>query len=580
MDPQISVGQFVPQERKTAINKILISVADAILGLNKMERLYRANDMQGLSKEAFAAKMLQVFDVNIAELENFVRSIPKEGPLLLTSNHPFGGLEGVILAKVLGEIRPDLKVLANFALQIFPELSEYFIFTNPLSEKNPKNGPSLRQCMKHFQSGGALLVFPAGRVSYFQADKGRISEHEWNRMVGRIIEKTDAQHVPIFVNGKNSDWFYRWGRIYYRIRMILLGRELLNKRGQTIQLSSGNAVANKEFSSMSNNQELAALLRAQSYAQEASWRSNWPTSVEANLEPLAAEPDYQVIQEEIAQLPAEQHLVDYKEFSVYFGFRHQMPNVVTEIARQRERVFREHDEGSGEPIDTDDFDDTYTQLFIVNNTDGKIIGAYRMGQTDKLLKKGGMEQLYLSQMFDFGPDFINRNEPCLEMGRSFLVPEYQRSFYGLYLLWRGIGAFVCKFPQYRVLYGTVSLSKLYDKRSIAIIEQALVLPQSAVKPRKNFDFSVHPEIADFAKEYDLTTHLSTFLKGIESDGKDIPILLKHYMKMGAQFHCLGMDPNFAGTPGLLLSVDLTKAPQKQLKQYMSDGLAEYLAHHQ
>jgi putative hemolysin len=206
---------------------------------------------------------------------------------------------------------------------------------------------------------------------------------------------------------------------------------------------------------------------------------------------------------------------------------------------------------------------------------GQIIGAYRMGQTDKLLANGNLDNLYLHRMFNFSPEFINRQQPCLEMGRSFLIPEYQRSFQGLFLLWRGIGAFVCQYPQYRTLYGTVSISKLYDVRSAAIIQQAMVTHTDKVTARAPFEYNLPPEVTDFAKQHELKEHVAALLKGIESDGKDVPILLKHYNKLGAVFHCLGIDKSFNDTPGLLLSVDLPSAPEKLLKLYMGQRWLGY-----
>lgn len=580
MTPQISIGTLIPEQTHKRHIRIAIRLFDRVMGLSRMQKLYEQNNMQGLSKEAFADKLLEILDVKIQGEGEILSKIPKTGPLVIASNHPFGGLEGVVLARLIGKVRPDLKVLANFSLQIFAELSDYFIFTNPLSERDPKNAPSLRHSLEHVQQGGALLLFPAGKVSYFHPQKQRISEHPWNRLVGKLVQKTDAALLPLFVEGSNSKRFYQVERTIYKLRMLLLGRELLNKQHQTIPLSAGYAINATDFSGGINAKEQSALSRCLSYAVSETWRQAWPTTNVNTFKPLAQEPAAEMIHTEIANLPAEQHLVSYKQYDVYYGYQAQLPNVVAEIARLREWVFREHNEGSGEPRDTDKFDATYTQLFIVQRETGRIIGAYRMGQTDNLLANGGKAQFYLSQMFDFKPTFYNQTEPCLEMGRSFLIPEYQRSFHGLYLLWRGIGAFVCKFPQYRRLYGTVSISKLYDKRSVAIMEKALVTPLDSVSPKTPYDVPLHPEIADFAQQYDLHQHLKVFLKTLEADGKDIPILLKHYMKLGAEFYALGLDGNFAGTPGLLLCVDLLKMPEKLSKLYLADGLAQYKAYHQ
>jgi len=280
---------------------------------------------------------------------------------------------------------------------------------------------------------------------------------------------------------------------------------------------------------------------------------------------------------ELSQLPAKQHLLDFKSFSVYYGYQSQIPLCVQEITRLREITFRTLDEGSGESCDTDMFDATYMHLFIFDHENEEIIGAYRIGQSDLLQKDGGVSQLYLSQMFKFGPEFINQQQPCLEMGRSFIIEAHQNSFYGLLLLWKGIGAFVCQNPQYRTMYGTVSLSKLYDPRSVALMNVIMVTDGNGVMAKAPFDSLLPPEVKEFIGSESLTlAQLSALVTGIEKDGKDIPVLLKQYHKLGAKFHCTGVDVHFNHTPGLLLSVNLPEAPEKLLKLYLGSSKEDYL----
>jgi putative hemolysin len=575
MPAAISLLNVVPDNKKNFFTKLLFKLLDRVLAIHKLDALYRENNLHGLDKTTFAKNLLDGLNIRLLGLQELQAKIPKTGPLVIASNHPFGGIEGVFLAWAIEQVRPDIKVMANQGLKIFPELEDYFIFTNPLSQNDPKNAPSIRTCLKHVKTGGALLIFPAGRVSYFHKDTKRIADHSWNRLIASIANRTKAHYLPLFVSGQNSPAFYRLGRIYFRLRMLMLPRELVNKRNAKITVTAGEAIAIKHYAKDIYLDTQTALFRAQSYLLDPAWKNPWPADPVTQLQPLAIEISGEKILEEVHQLPSEQHLLDHKGLSVYFGYQHQMPNTVNEIARLREMVFRKHNEGSGEPLDTDHFDATYTHLFVMKQNTGQIIGAYRMGQTDKLLADGNLDNLYLHRMFDFGSDFVNRQHPCLELGRSFLIPEYQRSFQGLFLLWRGIGAFVCQYPQYRTLYGTVSISKLYDVRSAAVIQQAMVTPTDKVAPRAPFEYEFPPEVQDFAVQHGLKDHVSALLKGIEPDGKDVPILLKHYNKLGAVFHCLGIDKSFNDTPGLLLSVDLPNAPEKLLKLYMGDGWEEY-----
>ena len=571
----ISINSLIGQA--SWLTRLLVKLADRVLGIARMNTLYQLHNMQGLSKEAFADKLIAILALDISGIQTLQANIPKTGPVLIASNHPFGGIEGVILARIIGQVRPDIKVLVNKGLGIFPELSDYFIFTNPLSEKDPQNGPSLRACIKHVQNQGALLLFPAGRVSYYQSEKKAISEHAWNKIVGRLLSISDCQFVPVFVNGTNSKWFYRLGRVYYRLRMLMLARELLNKTGASVQINTGNAVPAKYIKG-SNYQVKADFCRALSYAQDCQWRYNWPGDKYQKLQAIAPQTTSNLIAKDIRALPSNQLLVQNGNFDVYFAYQAQAPNVVNEIARLREIVFREHNEGSGEPLDTDHFDASYIHLFIIKRKALKIMGAYRMGLSDKLIEKDGLDGLYLHKMFNFSSDFINRETPCIEMGRSFLIPEFQGSYQGLLLLWRGIGAFVYQFPQYRTLYGTVSISKLYNPRSVKIIEHVLIKPihQIGVSPRHEFEFAIHPELAHLHHEQDITQNMSALLKSIETDAKDIPVLAKQYLKMGAKFHALGIDTSFNHTPGLLLSVHMPNSPKRLLKQYIGENYQQYI----
>lgn len=553
----------------TLPKRILCAFIDHLMGVKDMDKLYQTHAMAGLDKHDFAQALLDIQHITAVKHEALLAKIPATGPVIIASNHPFGGIEGVLLAKLISDKRPDLKVFVNKALAIFPELQDYFIFTNPLSPNDPKNAPSLRQAMRHLANDQALLIFPAGRVSYYQSEFGEILDHKWNKMVYTLGQKFAAPVLPVFVQGFNRPYFYTLGRIYFRLRMLLLGRELLAKRHTDIPLDAGNPV--KLPANLSAEQG-AALARALSYAVDSRWDYTWPADTHTDMLPLAAPQDRAVLCAELAALPPEHILVDQEEYTVYWSMQAQTPHVVLDIARLRERVFRMHNEGSGQPLDTDGFDATYTHLYVWHKPTEQIIGAYRMGQTDKLIAQDGLSGLYLHKMFEFAPKFINQQQPCLEMGRSFLIPKFQRSPQGLFLLWRGIGAFVGLFPQYRVLYGTVSISKLYRPQSVALIEAALIDKPEHVRPRHAFDFELPSQLQDYAKRYELVPVLSTFLKTLEEDGKDIPVLAKQYQKLGAHFHALGIDHSFNHTPGLLLSVDLNNTSSRQQKRFLGQTL--------
>jgi putative hemolysin len=188
-------------------------------------------------------------------------------------------------------------------------------------------------------------------------------------------------------------------------------------------------------------------------------------------------------------------------------------------------------------------------------------------------------------MFDL-KRFHSSKTPYLEMGRSFLIKSYQKSYLGLNLLWKGIGAFVCLFLRYKRLYGTVSLSKMYDIRSIALIKKVLldyglhhenIHSTLKIQAKKPFKALLHHEVLSYLQSTPLTfNQLSTFVASIETDHKTLPVLLKHYYRLGAYFHSMGIDSNFNDTPGLLLSVHLPSTPDKSLNRYLGKNKQHYL----
>ena len=358
----------------------------------------------------------------------------------------------------------------------------------------------------------------------------------------------------------------------------MLAHEMFKLDKHVISLAANNIIDIKQLKEYESVEKMNDFLRTQCYLNDQRYLSSWPEDEKATFfQEINAAAKPLIIKNELSALPEKQHLLNFKSFSVYYGYQKQIPVCVQEIARLREITFRTLNEGSGEASDTDKFDATYMHLFIFDHKNEEIIGAYRIGQTDVLQRNGGLSQLYLSQMFDFRPNFINQQQPCLEMGRSFIIAAHQNSFHGLLLLWKGIGAFVCQNPHYRTLYGTVSLSKLYDPRSVALINEIMVSNATSVMAKTPFKGKLHPEVMEFITSNNLEIEqLSTLVMGIEGDSKDIPVLLKQYHKLGANFHCIGIDTNFNQTPGLLLSVDLPKAPDKLLKLYLGKAKEEYL----
>jgi putative hemolysin len=480
------------------------------------------------------------------------------------------------LADFLSQIRKDVKFMANSGLSLVKEMSEFFIFTNPLVTNNYKNISSIRGCQEHLENNGLLVLFPAGKVSYFRKDKNRVTDGEWNRIAAKLSVKMNTSVLPIYFSGSNSKFFLTMGRIYYRFRLLMLPREMMKMKGKTVHLYSGRILHQEQLKGSSR--EITDYLRMQTYLLDPEYIFKREVeSKQSKLPDIIPAVPFKLIKKELLALPAKQHLVDFKNYSVYYGYYEQLKNTVLEITRLREITFREMEEGSGSDRDTDRFDKTYTQLFIVNNEREEIIGAYRMGQIDRLLKDDDHMEIYLSKMFTFKGYFYSKIKTGVEMGRSFLIKREQKSAYGFFLLWRGIGEFLVRNPKYRYLYGTVSLSNIYDPRSIALMYRVLVGEKNLVEPVTDIDIQIHPEVEEYlTKKKPNIKELDILIKSIEPDGKGLPVLVRQYAKLGAQFVSIGSDIEFRKTPGMLLIVNTGEASAKTIQRYFLEGTDAYL----
>jgi len=599
----IRISTMLPKSLFGQVLKLFAPFFDRLLGINKLREIYLKEKLSNLEKQTFSAKLLQVLAVRITGEQGILDKVPKKGGCVIVCNHPYGMIEGVIIARLINSKRADTKIMANLGLKVFSELRDYFIFANPLRPKSSINISAIKQCFEHVKKDGLLVIFPAGRVSFHQfnayenkikndtttdkstqsrVDALRITDGQWNRLAVQIAMKHKVPILPVFISGTNSKFFHFFGRVYFRFRLLMLVREMFKLQDKEINLMANKPLDIDVLNHCGGIEKMNDFVRVQCYLNDKDYFTPWPEDkLPDKLQDIALPCDAAIMKKELTLLPKKQQLLTFKNYTVYYGYQNQLPHCINEIARLREVTFRTLNEGSGESIDTDKFDATYMHLFIFDNKNEEIIGAYRIGLTDVLLKAGNSNALYLSQMFNFEPSFVNHQQPCMEMGRSFIIEAHQNSFHGLLLLWKGIGAFVCQNPQYRTLYGTVSLSKVYDPRSVALINEVMVSQTEGVSAISAFKGQVHPELSDYiAKHKAGIDDLSLLIKSLEKDGKDIPILLKQYYKLGANFHCLAIDENFNQTPGLLLSVNLPKAPDKLLKLYLGKDKASYLDYSQ
>ncbi len=304
--------------------------------------------------------------------------------------------------------------------------------------------------------------------------------------------------------------------------------------------------------------------------------------------PVAAAQDAAAMRREVESLREDRLLVGSGQYQVFVAEASEIPKVLLEIGRLREITFRKVGEGTGRPLDLDRFDRHYEHLFAWNQETGELIGAYRIAKSDSVIERMGTHGLYTNTLFHLQPEFYENIRPALELGRSFVRPEYQKGYLPLLLLWKGLGHYVALNPRYRTLFGPVSISKDYNPSSRALIVSFLksrhcdTLLAGSVKPRKKFEVRGARECdpCNFSSLLANLDELSEVVADLEADGKGIPILLQQYLNLGGQILDFSVDRKFSNVLDGLIVVDLLKPTRRQLERYMGKtNAAEFLRFH-
>jgi putative hemolysin len=258
---------------------------------------------------------------------------------------------------------------------------------------------------------------------------------------------------------------------------------------------------------------------------------------------------------------------------------------MNELGRLREITFRAVGEGTNHSVDLDEYDLYYNQLFVWDNVAKRIVGAYRVGKGKEILRRYGIKGFYLQSLFRMNRKFISTLNQSLELGRSFIVEDYQRRPMPLFLLWKGILYFMLKHTEYRYLIGPVSISNNFSQFSRGLIMQYIrehhydaklgryVKPRTRYNvPGYNVDEEIILEVTGDLNQFD------RFIKEVEPNDYTMPILLKRYLKLNGKIIGFNLDPKFNDALDGFLVLDLYDVPMETIsslsKEINDDSIME------
>ena len=559
-----------------------------ILRISTINKIY--NKHKHLKDLEFFSKLLEDLQIKFEIPEEDLKRIPKDGAFITVSNHPLGGIDGILLLKLLIEKRPDYKIIANFLLHRIEPMKPFIMPVNPFEDRKEVQSSiaGIKRALEHVKAGNPLGVFPAGEVSTYKDGK-LIVDKPWEEGAIKFIQKAKVPVIPIYFHAKNSRLFYFLSKLNPTLRTAKLPSELLSQKERIIKVRIGKPISVLNQEEYKNTQDYCDFIRRKTYMlanpfEKESKTINAPSlkKIKQPKEIVCQKNNDRIIEEVNVLREENGRLLKSKNYEVFFAQSKQIPNLKFEIGRLREITFREVGEGTNESIDLDKFDGYYHHLFLWDNDAKKVVGAYRMGLGKDIYKKYGIEGFYVHTLFKFEPELYSMMENSIEMGRAFIIKEYQQKPMPLFLLWKGIVHITLRHPEYKYLIGGVSISNQFSNFSkslmIEFMKSHYYDPYIAqyIHPKKEYKVKLKDADKDFvfdASNADMNK-FDKIIDEIEPGALRIPVLIKKYVKQNARLVAFNVDPKFNNSVDGLMYIRVADIPDSTVKPVMEEFQAQ------
>jgi len=596
------MGLVTSKELAKAINLDKLGFIGTFIGwcLMKIFKIDRLNKVYNKSKHlkdvAFLTSLLNDLEIKYEIPEEDLKRIPKEGAFVTVSNHPLGGVDGALLLKIILEQRKDFKIIANFLLHRIAPIKSYMMPVNPFENRKDIKSSlgGFKRAIFHLRSGAPLGVFPAGEVSTKRVDDLAVDK-QWEPAAMKLIQKAKVPILPIYFHAKNSSMFYQLSNLSGTLRSAKLPSEVLSQRNRVVKIRIGKPILVKDQNEYPDLNDFTEFIRkktymlANPYEKDSISLKDAATSTikktitsPASPKQIVTSVSTELIEKEVDDLRGyDCRLLESKNYEVFLVSADKIPNILKELGRLREITFRAIGEGTNKAIDLDSCDSYYHHMFLWDNVAKKIAGAYRMGLGSKIFAKYGINGFYLQDLFRFEPELYSMMSESIEMGRAFIIKEYQQKPMPLFLLWKGIVHTTLRFPEHKYLIGGVSISNQFSSFSkslmIEFMKSHYYDPYVAqyIRPKKEFKVQLKDTDKDFVFD-ETKADLNKFDRVIDElePGLRIPVLLKKYIKQNAKVIAFNVDPLFNNAVDGLMYIKIADLPESTVRPVMEEFQAE------
>jgi len=520
----------------------------------------------------FVEQLLDYFDFGYTLQGNERERIPVQGRVIIIANHPIGTLDAAVLVKLAGEIRRDVKAVSNQLLAAIKPLSPLLLPVDNLGSQTSRE--QLRAVYTHLEKDGAVIIFPAGEVS--RMGPSGIRDGCWSNGFLRIAKSTKSPILPIYVNGRNSIFFYTLSWVARPLSSLWLIREMFKQASRSVNISIGNPITYENYQRV----HLPLKSQVKLFQRHVYRIGKHKEPVFATLRAIAHPEERQLLRQEIRRCELLGETRDRK--SIYLYEFNPDSSIMREIGRLRELSFRAAGEGTGKRRDVDTFDRHCQQIILWDEAELEIVGAYRLRDTRQLVMHddNSDKPVYTTTLFDLESEMQPVLAKGLELGRSFVQPRYwgRRS---LDYLWFGIGAYLHSHPGYRYLFGPVSISDSYpvSAKDMLVYFYAHYFSGKIPLVRAKLPYRLEPDADQKLKETfcgsDYKRDFVTLKSRLAYLGHSVPTLFKQYGELcdpgGVQFSSFNIDPGFANCIDAFVVVDLQRLKKSKRIRYIKSG---------
>lgn len=582
---RLGVEQFLTarEPKLLAPVRALARVLDRCLSWSNYNRFADQLPLD-LNGQQFLRACTQEFDLQLIDEDNLLDQLPRTGPLIIISNHPTGFMETVAQPDLIMQVRPDLKILANEMLADVHWLQSHIIPLNVFKTTGIKQ--VMHTATQWLNEQGALLIYPSGEVADYQKQHGRILDGEWSRLPLLLAEKTGAKIVHLHIAAKTTRWFRLVTQVCRSVRTLWMMKELYRQGGKSVSCYSSSVMALSALPDLPKAQQIELLhalndcLPLSKYYQAA--EKTKLKEADGELKMLAQQVDIATVRAELEQLPESTHIYTHQAIVVYVAKGKEIPNTLQYIQVERERVFRQVGQGTGQPADADCFDEEAWHVVVWNTSKQDMIASTRCHLVSQHSPRSYLDDLYTidhDRLLGFGE--------MLVVSRTFVLTSYQRSFSSLLCLWRGLSQVVLRHEGIRFVAGVVSVKRswmsppLLDCLTAYVNCVAQKNQQMASLFQARYPYQPQGVVpAEVERCLNLTTsvtQLEYVFKELIKQNFQLPVLFRQYESLGTLPLAVSVDDAFASCIDVLHVWDTHDLSSSKIRLFFGDTGLDMLA---